>query len=136
LERTKEARAQMILNKMRKNIVSQFFKRYKYNAFFMRKMDIQLIRTDNLVWRFEKRTLNQMYISWCAFVHNAKYSKKSLHRIMTKLFHMKMLRHYKRWSVNAKLKTCWVLNEEQNRATRKVVVKNQVLGEFIEIDEF
>jgi hypothetical protein len=55
---------------------------------------------------------------------------------MTKLFHMKMLRHYKRWSVNAKFKTCWVLNEEQNRATKKVVVKNQVLGEFIEIDEF
>lgn len=55
---------------------------------------------------------------------------------MTRLFHRKMLRHFKKWSVNAKLKTYWVLNEDQNRATRKVVIKNQVLGEFIEIDEF
>ena len=37
---------------------------------------------------------------------------------------MKMRRHYKMWSVNAKLKSVWVLNDEQNRATRKVVVKN------------
>lgn len=40
------------------------------------------------------------------------------------------------WSRNAKNKSVWVLNDEQNRSTRKVVVKNQVLGEFIEIDEF
>ena len=136
VERTREAMASLVLQKMRKNIVSQFFQKYKYNAFFMRKVDIQNIRTDNLIWRFEKRALNATYKSWCAFVNNAKYSKRGLYRILTKLFHMKMRRHYKMWSKNAKSKSEWVLNDEQNRSTRKVVVKNQVLGEFIEIDEF
>jgi hypothetical protein len=124
VQRTKEAKAFMVLSKIRTNILSQFFTKYKTNAFFMRKIDIQLIRTDHLAWRFDKRKLNAMFKSWCAFVCNSKYSKNGLRRIMTKLFHMKMLRHYKLWSVNAKAKTCWVLNEEQNRATKKVVVKN------------
>jgi hypothetical protein len=31
---------------------------------------------------------------------------------MTRLFHRKMLRHFKKWGVNAKIKSCWVLNDE------------------------
>ena len=55
---------------------------------------------------------------------------------MTKLFHNKMRRHLKRWKTGSRLKTLFLVNEDQNRATKKVAVKNQILGEFIEIDEF
>jgi hypothetical protein len=40
VQRNKEDKAAMVLSKIRKNIVSQFFRKYKNNAFFMRKMDI------------------------------------------------------------------------------------------------
>jgi hypothetical protein len=131
MQRRKENRAGMILMCMRKNMVQQLFDKYKYNVRFMGRIDVQNIRVDKLVWRFQKRTLNQQFKSWCAFTHNSKESKRGLGRIMKRLFHKKMYRHLRRWHCGATNKFQEKLRWDQNSTSDKMVLKNQVLGEYL-----
>lgn len=55
---------------------------------------------------------------------------------MKRLFHKKMYRHYRRWHYGATNKYQEKLRWEQNSTSDKMVLKNQVLGEYLQLDEF
>lgn len=65
----KESKAEFILNRLRNNIVSQYFTRYKKTVQYMSRLRIQLRRSDNQIEQFNRRRMLKIFQQWCAYNH-------------------------------------------------------------------
>lgn len=101
----------------------------------MRRADKQLARSDDLILKFQKRTMARQVAAWCAYNDSQRTAKGSLSRAFRRMTRWKTARHFKRWVAAVELINQEQLQKDLNKSASKVDTKNQVLGEYQHITE-
>ena len=135
MQKNKEDKAGILLEKVRRRLVEMAFQKYRKHVQLTRRAEVQLSRSTDLILTFQSRALREQVAAWCAYVHHHKRAKGCLSRAFKRMTRWKTARHFKRWVDWARLKNEELLQKELNKLTEKIATKNQVLSEYYYITE-
>ena len=114
IERLKESKAEFILNHLRNNIVSQYFRRYKDKVQYMSRLRAQLKRSDNLIDLFNKRRMLKIVQQWCAYNHQHAKARQYMKMLFQELITNKTRRALYRWRQGAEYFKIDIMRDGQN----------------------
>jgi len=96
-ERLKESKADLIIRRMRNNLVGQAFTIYKDYVKFMMRADKNEVRSSGLVSALEIKRTRRMYNAWLAYNTVCRERNKKLKLFLVRLSQNKQSRHLERW---------------------------------------
>ena len=102
-QRSLQSKAQLVIDKIRKQMLLQNFNKYKSQIEFMKRTEKQLGRQDQLIETFNRRILRQQFYAIMGLVNTQKRARGIISIFMNKQQNEKIRRHMFRWKKGAEL---------------------------------
>lgn len=131
-ERNKEAKAKLVLDRMRRNLVKPAFDSYKAQYKKYKYLEFKDTRLQVVVDKYNAHIMRKIYIAWQAYNFVNKENARLLKKFLMFMTHSNLRRNLQRWKFRAKLKKESLVIKEYNDLGKALQVDHSTYAKTVD----